>query len=215
MISRQSSRQISLVAAAVLFTATCAMAQQSNTGNGQTAPPGQQQSMSGQIGSSGVMMTSGNGSAFPSQIDEAFVRDTLEHNQAQLQMCQLAQQKSPSQDVKQYGQQMFQIHTQLGDQLKPLARQLGVSDRESPSKKEKQEIAKLETLSGPQFDIAYIQDMAREQQNGVKTFKEEARVAQNPNVMQAAKMDEPVLSQHLQVLQKLAQTHNVTLANKK
>ncbi|MGD0913746.1 MAG: hypothetical protein ABR928_17760 [Terracidiphilus sp.] len=37
----------------------------------------------------------------------------------------------------------------------------------------------------------------------------------SPGLQQAAKADEPVLTQHYEVLQKLAQAHNVTIAESK
>src|SRR5262249_9031121 len=100
-------------------------------------------------------------------------------------------------------------------QLSPAAKQLGVDEPKEPSKKGKQEIAKLEALSGPDFDTAYIQAMAKQQQHDLKGFKDEATAGQNPNIQMAAKQDAPILEQHYQVLEKLAQVHNVTLESKK
>ncbi len=146
--------------------------------------------------------------------DIAFVEDTLQNNEAEVQMSQLAQSKSQSPDVQQFGQKMVQVHTELNEQLKPVAKQLGANDSKGPSKKEKQEIAQLASLSGPDFDTAYITAMAKEQQKSLKAFKDEANNTQSPGLQQAAKVDAPVLTQHYEILQKLAQAHNVTIASK-
>ena len=108
---------------------------------------------------------------------------------------------------------MVQIHTELNSQLVPAAKQLGVSEPKGPSKKEKKEIDRLQALSGPDFDTAYIQAMASQQQHDLKEFKNEADSGQAANIQQAAKQDEPVLAEHYQVLEKLAQAHNVTIAS--
>jgi putative membrane protein len=152
--------------------------------------------------------------SMPSFADQAFVRKTLEDNQAQVQMGQLAAQKSTSADVKQFGEKMAQIHEQLTDQLKPVAQKLGVSEPKEPPKKEKQEIEQMQSLSGTDFDIAFIKAMMKEQQSDLKDFKSEAQSAQDPTVQQLAKMDAPVLSQHLQILEQLALAHNVTMESK-
>ncbi len=55
--------------------------------------------------------------------------------------------------------------------------------------------------------------MAKEQAHSLKQFKSEES-APNPIIQKAAKVDEPVLDQHYQILQKIAQTHNVTLTTK-
>jgi putative membrane protein len=110
---------------------------------------------------------------------------------------------------------MVQDHTQLGDQMKPIAQQLGVKEPKGPSKKDKELIAKLETLSGPQFDEAYIQAMVKDHKQDLKDFKDAAQTAQNPNVKQAAQQGAGVISQHLQMIQQIAQNHNVATDGKK
>src|SRR5580658_5069637 len=74
--------------------------------------------------------------------DQEFVRKALEGGAAEVQLGQLAQQKSQSDDVKQFGEKMVQDHTQLGDQvMKPIAKQLGVTEPKGLSKKDKQLVA--------------------------------------------------------------------------
>jgi putative membrane protein len=149
-----------------------------------------------------------------SMVDQAFVRKALEGGAAEVQLGQLAQQKSQSEDVKQFGQKMVQDHTQLGDQIKPIAQQLGVKEPKGPSKKDKQLMAKLEALSGPQFDEAYIQAMVKDHKQDMKDFKDAAQVTQDPNVKQVAQQGAGVISQHLQLIQQIAQSHNVDVNGK-
>lgn len=186
-------------------------------GGSQQVPPNQQ-TMPGQQnpnapGNPGAMTPGMEATGPQSFADQAFVRTTLEGSAAEAQMSQLAEQKSSSSDVKQYGQHMVQIHQQLTHQMQPIAKKLGVNENPKPTKKEKKEIDALKTLSGPSFDQAYIQAMAKNQQHDVKTFKTEEQAAQDPMVQEVAKMDEPVFTEHLQVLQQIAQAHNVTIAS--
>jgi putative membrane protein len=155
---------------------------------------------------------SGPPASTPNYADQSFVEDTLKNNDTQVQLSQLAQQKASSGDVKDFSQKMIQIHTQLNQQLAPLAKVLAVNQNQKPSKKEKKEIEALQQLSGPDFDSAYLQAMASEQSHSLKEFKDGEK-AQNPNIQKVSSMDEPILSQHYQILQKIAQTHNVTLAS--
>ena len=204
----QSSRDIPFVAVLLLAGATAFAQQPSST---QQSPPAQQQPMPGQSSNSSLANDT-SGPSTPNFADQSFVEDTLKGNDAQVQMSQLAQQKASSGDVKDFSQRMIQIHTQLNQQLVPLAKQLDVSQTQKPSKQEKKEIAQLQQLSGPDFDTAYLQAMAKEQEHSLKQFKSEES-AQNPMLQKVAKVDEPVLSQHYQILQKIAQTHNVTIAS--
>ena len=178
---------------------------------GEQSPPGAQGNAP--VGPDGSL-PGAQGTATPSFADQAFVRKTLEDNQAQVQMGQLAAQKSSSADVKQFGEKMADIHEQLTAQMKPVAKKLGVSEPKEPSKKEKEEIARMQALSGADFDAAFIKAMMKEQQSDLKDFKSEAQSAQDPAVQQLARLDAPVLSQHLRILQQLAQAHNVTADSK-
>jgi putative membrane protein len=220
MISKRMKQNGLLFAAAVLWTGAAAIGQQpgGSAGTMQGAQSQQQQQVPGQAGTPGNATTGmpGTDNMNPQAAgDQMFVKDMLQGDEAQVQMSNLAQQKSPSDDVKQFGQKMVQIHTQLSDQLEPVAKQLGVSEPKNPSKKQRQEIERLQALSGPDFDTAYLQAMARQQQHDLKEFKDEASSSQNPNLQKAAQADEPVLEQHYQILEKLAQAHNVTLLSEK
>ena len=227
MTSLRFSKYSLLIAAVALWACGAAAAQQQPGGSGGTAnqpgnEPGQQQPMPGQQaspngpGGPGTGMAGvGEDNSAQSFADQSFLRKTMEDSVAQVQMGQLAAQKSSSDDVKQFGQKMAQIHEQLNNQLKPIAQKLDVSEPKGPSKKDKQKIEQMQSLSGPNFDAAFIKAMLDDQQADLKNFKDEAQGSQNPNVQQVAKMDEPVLSQHLQILEQLAQSHNVPVESKK
>lgn len=197
--------------AILAFAGTTAFAQQSAMQQQQPSTPAPQ--TPGQAAApSPNADASGPPSGTPNFADQAFIEDILKNNDTQVQLSQLAQQKAASGDVKDFSQKMIDIHTKFNQQLAPIAKQLDVNENQKPSKQQKKEIAALEQLSGPDFDSAYLQAMAREQSQSLKAFKSHEN-AQNPNIQKTAQMDEPILTQHYQILQKIAQSHNVTLAS--
>ncbi|HEY1987302.1 MAG TPA: DUF4142 domain-containing protein [Terracidiphilus sp.] len=147
--------------------------------------------------------------------DQAFVTKALEGGMAEVQLGQLAQQKSQSQDVKQFAQKMVSDHGQMGEKwFKPVAKSLGVSEPKGPSKKDKKLMEKLSGLSGTDFDTQYIQAMVKDHQQDLKEFQAEAQAAQDPNVKQIAEQGTKIISQHLQLIQQIAQAHNVPVEGK-
>jgi putative membrane protein len=207
----------SILYLAALALATAAVAAQSPMGPGgspsQQQMPGQPQTTQGSPSNGApIDPTAPTQNSFA---DQAFVKGAMEGSVAEVQLGQMAQEKAQSEDVKQYGQRMVQIHTQLSQQIKPVAKQLGVSEPKGPNKKEKQEIAKLQALSGPQFEEEYIRWMVKDHQKETKDFKEEMQMAQDPNVKQIARSDAPILEQHLHVIQQIAEKHNVAVEDKK
>ena len=148
--------------------------------------------------------------------EKAFITKALEGGAAEVQLGQLAQEKSQSNDVKQFGQKMVNDHSQMADKwLKPVAQKLGVSEPKGPSKKDKKEIAKLQALSGDDFDREYITMMVKDHQQDLKDFNEEAQAAQDPNVKQIAQQGSSIISQHLQLIEQIAKSHNVAVASSK
>jgi putative membrane protein len=209
--NRTYSRALIFSATAILAGATgFAQMQQPGGGGGQSTPAQQPQMQNPSATPQGQPASNGNTMA-----DQAFVSSVFESDAAQEQLGQLAQQKSQSEDVKQLAQHMVDNRTKLDDQLTPLADKMDVHKPSKPSKKVRQEMAKLETLSGPQFDEEYIRTVAKENGKDVKDFNSEAQTAQNPNLQQAAKQDATVLAEHQQAVEQIAQTHNITLEAKK
>ena len=214
MILKLANSKFLPFSAAILMTGAMAIAQSPGS-MGQQPPnqqPGQQPGQAPYAGQEASGTTPGSG---PSPGDQDFVRSVLESDVAEMQLGQMAQDKSQSDDVKQFGQKMMENRKRLDDQMKQIAGRLQVSEPKGPSKKDKELIAKLETLSGPQFDEEYIRAVVKDHEKNVKEFNSEAQAAQDPGVLQAAKMDAPVLAQHLQVIEQIAQTHNVAVDVKK
>src|ERR1700689_3005914 len=110
----------------------------------------------------------------PSAVDSLFVKKALQGGIAEVQLGQLTLQKSNNDQVKQFAQKMIDDHTKLGEQMKPVAQQLGVSDPNGVSKKDKTTMAKLQALSGPAYDEAYIRDMVKDHKQDLSDFQTEA-----------------------------------------
>jgi putative membrane protein len=145
----------------------------------------------------------------PSMADQAFLRQMFESDAVEVQLGQMAQEKSQSDDVKQFAQKMVENRKRLDEQLAPLAKRLDVGQPKGPDKKMKQEIARLQALSGQQFDEEYIRTIAKAHEKDVKNIKQAADASQDPSVQRTAQADAPIIEQHLQAIQKIAQIHNV------
>ena len=206
MIAKRMCFRFLAGSASLLLAGATALAQTAPGGAAQQQPntPAQQQQMT-----PGVDNAAAETAMQQNMADRAFVKNALEGGEAEVQLGQLAQQKAQSPEVKQFGQKMVQDHTQLGNQMKPIAQQLGVKEPKGPSKKDQKLIAKLDALSGPQFDNAYILAMVKDHKHDLNDFKEEAQTAQNPNLKQAAQQGSTVIAQHLQIIQQIAQSHNI------
>ena len=99
--------------------------------------------------------------------DKTFVKKAAEGGLAEVELGQLATQKASSEDVKKFGQRMVDDHSKANDQLKQVAAQEHIDLPTEPSAKDKATKARLEKLSGEQFDRAYMRDMVKDHRTDV------------------------------------------------
>jgi putative membrane protein len=205
-------KKLWLCSVPVLLTSAALLGQTPPTGGQQPTTPSQPPSSSSAPSPGATPETAPTGQNFG---DQAFVAKALEGGVAEVQLGQLAEQKSQSNDVKQFAQKMVSDHTQMGEKwFKPVAKQIGASEPKGPSKKDKKLIEKLQGLSGPEFDTEYIQAMVKDHKEDLKEFKNEAQSAQDPSVKQIAQQGAGIIQQHLQLIEQIAQAHNVPVEGK-
>ncbi len=145
--------------------------------------------------------------------DRVFLKNALEGGMAEVQLGQLALQKSNNAGVKQFAQKMVDDHTRMGDQLKPIAQQIGLKIPDGPSKKDKATIAKLQALNGDDFDKAYMKDMVKDHKGDLADFHSEADQGSNLAVKGAATQYAPIINQHLQMAQEISQKTDAMASN--
>jgi putative membrane protein len=141
--------------------------------------------------------------------DKVFLQKASEGGMAEVQLGQLAAQKGNSAEVKQFGQKMVEDHTRLNEQMKPIADTLGVNAPKHLSKADQAEYDKLSGLSGDAFDQEYITDMVKDHRKDLHEFRREETATSNPDLKQAVSQAEQVISQHLSMIQGIAQQKGI------
>src|ERR1700755_994912 len=107
--------RIVLCSAAMLLMGSIAMAQ---AAPGSSMPQQQQPTPQQTPGAATTAPDTTTASMQQNMSDQAFLSKALHGGMAEVQLGQLAQEKSQSSDVKEFGQKMVQDHTQLGEQIK-------------------------------------------------------------------------------------------------
>jgi len=210
MTSKRINSRVPVYSAMVLLAMLTAFVQR-----GSAAADGLESPQSGQLPLPGKGVAGPVTDVPHSFGDQAFVKSVLERDAGDLQLAKLAQEKSQSDDVKQLGQKVIATRSGLDSQFQLLAKALNVPEPKGPSKKDKQLIARLDGLSGAQFDEEFLKALVKIHRQDIKDFQAEAQTAQEPQVLQIADPDANVLTQELQEIQQVAQAHNVAIDAKK
>jgi putative membrane protein len=139
-----------------------------------------------------------------SQGDRTFVNDMARGNMSEIELGKLAQQKASNSEVKQLADRIVNDHTNLNDQLKQWAQSSNVTLPNQISSTESSHKQHLESLSGNDFDKAYIQIMLSDHQHDIHAVQQEAEHGQDQQVKQLAQKALPLLEDHVRLAENAA-----------
>jgi putative membrane protein len=141
--------------------------------------------------------------------DASFYKKAAEGGIAEVQLGQLAQDKSSTQSVKDFGAMMIKDHSAANDKLKVIAEGKGIKLPTSPSVMQMASKTKLEVLNGNTFDKSYIKGMIEDHQEDIREFQQEASSGQDPDAKAFAAATLPTLKAHLKKIQEIAAAQGV------
>jgi putative membrane protein len=136
--------------------------------------------------------------------DHSFMKEAADGGLAEVELGQLAGEKSSNPQVKEFGQRMASDHGKANEQLKQIASQKGVTLPTEPSAKHKATKERLSKMSGDEFDKAYMSAMLKDHKKDVAAFQQESEKGKDPDVKNFAAQTLPTLQDHLKHAQSIA-----------
>ncbi len=137
-----------------------------------------------------------------SHADQKFITKAAQGGLAEVELGKLASQRASSAEVKQFGEKMATDHGAANQELTSLASSKGVSVPQQLDAKDQKLRDRLSTLSGADFDRAYMKTMVKDHRKDVAEFKRESAKAKDPDVKSWASKTLPTLESHLDLAQK-------------
>lgn len=129
--------------------------------------------------------------------DQKFVKEAAQGGMAEVMLGQMASKKATVDSVKQFGQMMVKDHTKANNQLKQLTTEKGVRLPTDVAPEHKALAARLEKLSGSEFDRAYMKEMVEDHEKDVKAFEKQVDSGRDADVKAWASKTLPTLQMHL------------------
>jgi putative membrane protein len=137
--------------------------------------------------------------------DKSFLQAAAHGNLAEVELGRLAADKATSADVKAFAQKMVDDHGKANDRLKQVASSVNVVLPSGLTSHDKSEKARLEKLSGADFDREYVKLMVKDHEKDVAEFAKEAKREMAPGgVKNFAAATLPTLQDHLKMAQELS-----------
>lgn len=142
--------------------------------------------------------------------DAGFYKHVAQGGISEVQLGNLALQKSQDPAVKEFAAQMVKDHSVTNDNLRSVAAGKNITLPTKASMAELATKAKLEVLSGSTFDKSYIKDMVKDHEKDIAEFRREIDSGQDPDAKAFAAATLPTLREHLQKIRSIAKKSGLT-----
>ena len=129
--------------------------------------------------------------------DAEFLVQAAEINLEEIQLGQLAQQKSKCADIKELGKMMEVQHSQCFIDLTALAHKESITIPTAPNNNVEDAYKMLSNKSGADFDTTYCNMMVKGHKRAIAMFEKESVESNNTNIKQWAAETLPNLGIHL------------------
>ena len=128
-----------------------------------------------------------------------FVIEAMQNAMAEIQICEMAIEKSQNEDAKKFAQAMIDEHGRLGRELEQMAekKKLDVPDKIRPE--QKMTADELGSLSGRDFEQRWIQYNIDVHERDTKVFSHYAAEEQDPDIREMAKQGADRMRKHLKM----------------
>jgi|SRR5579862_5933107 len=140
---------------------------------------------------------------------ESFVDQATQAGMTEVQLGQLALEKSSDPQIKQFAQRMVADHTKAGEQLTAIAKSENLKVPEKLDHKHAAMLKSMSGKSGADFDAAYAHDMQKDHDDAVALFEHATRLS-DPKLAQFATETLPTLKEHKQLAQRLSTSRVAT-----
>jgi putative membrane protein len=136
--------------------------------------------------------------------DQSFVTNASQGGAAEVKLGQLAQDRASNQKVKDFGKQMSEDHSKAGDELQKIAQQKNLRAPSEMTAQDDALMKRLQGLSGPAFDKAYMSAMVKDHEEDIAEFQKEANSGSDSDVKAFASKTLPTLNEHLRMAKEAA-----------
>lgn len=189
-------RNVALAASLAVLLVACG--KENRTGQPETDTTGSVQSMQTDSATATTTGESGGTLSAMSNDDKEFVSKAGMGGLAEVQMGSLAVAKATNADVKAFGQRMVNDHSKANAELAQLAATKGLALPAELGGEHKAAYDHLNSLSGAEFDKAYMKHMVEDHEKDVAEFDKASTSATDSDVKAWAGKTLPTLKEHLE-----------------
>src|ERR1051326_464148 len=135
--------------------------------------------------------------------DRDFMMDAAIGGLEEVELGKIAAQQGTSEAVKQFGQRMVDDHSKASPDLMTVAQSKGITLPTTLDEKHRDQVKKLQAMTGADFDRAYSKLMLSDHKKDVSEFEKQSTKGTDPDLKAFASRTLPTLQEHLSMAQTL------------
>lgn len=143
-----------------------------------------------------VIMAASSMSPVHAATPREFLQNAIRGDTSEIMLGRMAARRGDNARVRELGRVLVTDHTTARDQASALARRMGMSVPDMPTRIAIRERIRLTPLSGETFDREFTRFMIRDHRQDVSEFRQQIALNSGP-VSRLARMQLPVIQKHL------------------
>lgn len=128
-----------------------------------------------------------------------FLIEAMQDSMAEIQICEMAMEKSGNAEVKKFAQSMIDEHGRMGRELEKLAGDKKLDVPRTIRPEQEMTVDELSVLNGRDFEQRWIQYNIDVHERDVKVFRHYAEDEEDPDIRALAEKQGRVIAHHLKM----------------
>jgi predicted outer membrane protein len=130
---------------------------------------------------------------------DEFLVEAMQDAMAEIQVCEMALEKSQNEDVKAFAQLMIDEHGRMGREFEQLAGRKQLDVPRQIRAEQEMTVDEFASLEGRDFEQRWIQYNIDVHERDIKVFRHYAQEEEDPDIRQIAQQGGDMLMQHLKL----------------
>jgi putative membrane protein len=133
--------------------------------------------------------------------DQKFLNYAAEDNQAEIQLCLVAEKRALDPALKAFARLMVDDHAGIESRLAALGNEMQAGLPDGVGKEGQETASRLQPLQGREFETEFMKAQIKDHSNDIEKFTQQQKSTQNERIRQFASETIPILQQHLALAQ--------------
>lgn len=135
--------------------------------------------------------------------DSKFAMETAQSNNTEIELGKLASEKASNEELRNFGQKMAEDHAKANEELKAIAGKKGIQLPSDMGMKNEAIKRQLATLSGSDFDKAYMRLTMKGHKHDIEEFTKQSQTGRDPQWKDFATSNLPMLEEHFRLIRQI------------